>query len=437
MSAASAAVPVDDGGIPLDDADGLNDPKDQHPQAVGGAVTYLFDVDELERIEEGTDLVVFLKAVPTGRTNAHRGWVLNRVLKVLKNHELIPEAAPPTFGALNANGERTFWKVLSEQRKEDVPVLWREPVEVAINRKEPALEAASGDTGSVVVNSWVRFHTKVPAADRTDVLTGGVSLSRGVVLEELMEWTRVVAAEVSNLLKVEHPQLSNIHPELGVFNTTLELDEMITSSKSKFDVIFYQLDKSGRQESGEILDATALHFCKAGRTLNTVLFYQWLLWKDENLTFLSNALPTGVGMASGFSCPWVTAVPPPAGGAAAARGPGQAAVPSARASKEAAAEKTAAAHTQAVVGAITAVMESGSKRAMMSPDSKERKKQRELATINAAEAQAAFLQQSMRIADKAQQISELRATIFHVSFNGMPEEFKQRLMDRLEALLLG
>jgi hypothetical protein len=44
---------------------------------------------------------------------------------------------------------------------------------------------------------------------------------------------------------------------------------MITSAKSKFDVLFYQLDKSGRQESGEILDATALHYCKAGRTLNT------------------------------------------------------------------------------------------------------------------------------------------------------------------------
>jgi hypothetical protein len=48
--------------------------------------------------------------------------------------------------------------------------------------------------------TWVRFHTKVPAADRPDVLTEGVGLSRGAVLEELMEWTRVVAAEVFNLL---------------------------------------------------------------------------------------------------------------------------------------------------------------------------------------------------------------------------------------------
>jgi hypothetical protein len=142
-------------------------------------------------------------------------------------------------------------------------------------------------------------------------------------------------------------------------------------------------------------------------------------------------------MTSGFSCPWVTNAPPPTGGAAPVRGAGQAAVQSARANKEAAAERVATAHTQAVVGAINAVYESGSKRAIISPDSKERKKRRELATTNAAEAQASFLQQSTRIADKTQQINELRATIFHVSFNGMPAEFKQRLMDRLEVLLLG
>jgi hypothetical protein len=160
-SAAPAAVPVEDVGLPLDDAEGQNDPNDQHPQALGGAVTCLFDVDEIERIEEGTDLVVFLKAVPTGRTNAHRRYVLNWVLKVLKNHELIPEAAPPTFGALNANGERTYWKVISEERKEDVPVLWKEIVEAAINRKEPAVEAAGGDTGSVVVNRLVLHYAKL------------------------------------------------------------------------------------------------------------------------------------------------------------------------------------------------------------------------------------------------------------------------------------
>ncbi|KAJ1434042.1 hypothetical protein B484DRAFT_394248 [Ochromonadaceae sp. CCMP2298] len=433
---------------------GDEDPAD--PTGTFGSAAHrepLFVVEDLERIEEGTALVPFLKAVPKGRTNEHLGYLCNRILKVLKTHGLIPEAAPPTFGALNASGQRTFWKVIGEQRKVDTPLIWAEIVEAAINRLPTAVEAASADTGSVVVNryalllhlfidarahpTWVRFHTKVPAAVRSQVLTEGVSQTRGAVLEELMAWARVVAAEVTNLLKVDHPQLSTIHPELGVFNTTLELDEMITATKSKFDILFYRLHKSGRQESGEILDATALTFCKTGRTLNTALFYQWVLWKDENLSFLSNALPPGVGLESGFACPWIDATPRPAGSSAVPAGPGQPGVTSARAAKELAAEKAAAVHTEKVPGAISAAIDSASKRAMLSPDSKERKKKREEAATNASEAQAAFLQQSTRIADKAQQINELRATIFHVSFNALPEEFKKSLLDRLEVLLVG
>ncbi|KAJ1421538.1 hypothetical protein B484DRAFT_399438 [Ochromonadaceae sp. CCMP2298] len=179
---------------------------------------------DLERIEEGTALVPFLKAVPKGRTNEHLGYLCNRILKVLKTHCLIPEAAPPTFEALNANGQRTFWKVIGEQRKVDTLLIWAEIVEAAINRLPTTVE--------------VRFNNKVPAAVRSQVLTEGVGQTRGAVLEELMEWTRVVAAEVTNLLKVDHPQLSTIHPELGVFNITLELDEMITTTKAKYLFLF-------------------------------------------------------------------------------------------------------------------------------------------------------------------------------------------------------
>ncbi|KAJ1427022.1 hypothetical protein B484DRAFT_431633 [Ochromonadaceae sp. CCMP2298] len=112
----------------------------------------LFDVAELGRIEEGTDLEVFLKAVPTGRTNEHRGYLCNRVLKVLKTHSLIPIAAPSSFGALNASGQREFWKQIREQRKQDTSLVWAEICEAAINRTPPPVEPAAAESGSVVTD---------------------------------------------------------------------------------------------------------------------------------------------------------------------------------------------------------------------------------------------------------------------------------------------
>jgi hypothetical protein len=45
--------------------------------------------------------------------------------------------------------------------------------------------------------TWVRFHTKVAGPERGQLLTEGVRMTRGAVLEELLEWTRVVEGEVS------------------------------------------------------------------------------------------------------------------------------------------------------------------------------------------------------------------------------------------------
>lgn len=42
-------------------------------------------------------------------------------------------------------------------------------------------------------------------------------------------------------------------------------------------------------------------FCRYGqRTLNAPNFYQYLLWRGQDLLFLSNRLPTGVGIECGF-----------------------------------------------------------------------------------------------------------------------------------------
>jgi hypothetical protein len=163
MAAASAALPVaDDAGLPFEDGDGHNDPNDAHPQNLGGTTTCLFDIEALESIDEGTDLVDFLKAIEIGRTAAHRGYVLNRVLVVLKTHGLIPVAAPPTFGALSKSGEREFFKMIAELRRKDSPLVVKDICAAAVNRKDPAVEPATGEKGSVVSNRLALQHTIYP-----------------------------------------------------------------------------------------------------------------------------------------------------------------------------------------------------------------------------------------------------------------------------------
>ncbi|KAJ1406341.1 hypothetical protein B484DRAFT_404158, partial [Ochromonadaceae sp. CCMP2298] len=254
MSGAGADTPVEEEeSLSSQVGDGNNDPDDQHLMALGGTATCLFDIDELEGIDEGTDLETFLKEVPPGRTNAHRGYKCNRLLKVLKAHDLIPVAAPASFGGLNASGQREFWKEVREIRRQDSPLVFKEVCDAAINRKEPAVEATVADSGNVAVSrfallchtmvdarahpTWVKFHTKVAGPEREPLL-----------MEGLLEWTRFVAGEVTNLLKRNHPQVTSIHSNLGSFPTTLELDATVTEAKSKFDTLFYKLDKSGRQE---------------------------------------------------------------------------------------------------------------------------------------------------------------------------------------------
>jgi hypothetical protein len=135
MSGASADIPVErEEGLPFQDGDGNNDPDDQHPMALAGTATCLFDIEELEGIEEGTDVETFPKAVPPGRTNAHRGYVCNRLPKVLKAHDLIPVAAPASFGGLNASGQREFWRQVRELRRQDSPLVFKEVCDAAINR---------------------------------------------------------------------------------------------------------------------------------------------------------------------------------------------------------------------------------------------------------------------------------------------------------------
>jgi hypothetical protein len=72
-----------------------------------------------------------------------------------------------------------------------------------------------------------------------------------------------------------------------------------------WEVLKANLTQSGTQESGVIIDSTAYEFCKFGqRTCKLNQFYMWLLWKDQDLLFLSNSLAEGTAADSNASTPY-------------------------------------------------------------------------------------------------------------------------------------
>lgn len=120
-------------------------------------------------------------------------------------------------------------------------------------------------------------------------------------LTELMKTcVEDVAPNVSNCFGERWPALLNIHPEKGSFSDVEQFSALLTEMKNTFDILKSNLSMSGTQESGEILDGTALHFCKYGqRTAKLNHFYLWLCWKDQDLNFLSNNLLEGVATGGG------------------------------------------------------------------------------------------------------------------------------------------
>jgi hypothetical protein len=87
----------------------------------------------------------------------------------------------------------------------------------------------------------------------------------------------------------------HIHPEKGGSIDADQFGSLMTEMRNVFDVLKSNLSKSGTQESGEILDGTALEFCKyKQRTAKLNHFYVWLCWKNQDLNFLYNSLQDGV-----------------------------------------------------------------------------------------------------------------------------------------------
>lgn len=291
----------------------------------------LFTDEAMNSISDGQGILDFVATLPQGRTMYHRGLTMNRTLKEMKTAKLLPAEfeATTSYGSMNANVQRYFELQIKSLSRDRLGETFQGICEAILSKKtHSAIPAASDSVGSVVTNRyallvhtmieprfhqlWVEYNTKIPAGDRPNRLTEGVALVENDIVDRLLEATRLVAETVSNAtLKQEHPQLFNtIFPEQGQFADRAQLKKEITTCKNNFDTLWYRLNKSGRNESGDILDSTALHFCKyGGRTVNASHFYQWLLWKGKDLLFLSNRLDEGVGLECGFeTVPYALAV---------------------------------------------------------------------------------------------------------------------------------
>jgi hypothetical protein len=82
-----------------------------------------------------------------------------------------------------------------------------------------------------------------------------------------------VAPNVRNCFGARWPALMHIHPEKGGFTDAEQFGSLMTEMRNVFDVLKSNLSKSGTQESGEILDGTALEFCKYHQRLrNSIIF---------------------------------------------------------------------------------------------------------------------------------------------------------------------
>ena len=140
------------------------------------------------------------------------------------------------------------------------------------------------------------YFTKIPPKGKNQLMVDGVKQHRMSQIAALMKLCmEEVAPNVRNCFGARWPALVHIYPDKGGFTDAEQFGSLMTEKRNVFDVLKSNLSKSGTQESGEILDGTALEFCKYNqRTAKLNHFYLWLCWKDQDLNFLSNSLLEGV-----------------------------------------------------------------------------------------------------------------------------------------------
>ena len=291
------------------------------------ALSSMFTIERMNSMNTGANLLEFLNSIPTGRTMYHRGLTFTRVLKSMKNLDLLHPSQQyeniNSYGGLNSQQKNYFEGVIQSLNRRTDPENFQTVAEsiLGANRRVDFIPVADVEVGSVTVNRyallchamvdprltplWVNYNTSITAGNRHNALTEGISVSNNEHIDALISAIiDTVKSDVSNILKHEYNIFNNIHPEHGNFSRDVrhQFTSLVTQAKNNFDTLWYRLDKSGRNENGDILDATAMNFCKYGqRTVNVSHFYQYMLWKDQDLLFLSNRLPDTVGIECGFT----------------------------------------------------------------------------------------------------------------------------------------
>lgn len=299
VSSGSETEESRDAALPVavsDESETNNHPSDVNvngveevPSETNPLVTLASHSDEvLNALLNGGALSTYLKSIPPARNAGGISYVMNRVVKALMG--LFPEffrdktgfESFSTFNNLPADAKIQVYTLVSSLNKEDVGF---DVTLKAIQNKLstiPAIVAAVADSnnGSVIMNRIAliammlihpqtqldvnRYYEKFGKADRHHILTEGVIAKSNEYLQVLLQWCDMLAGQLTNPFTDEYPILRIINPSLGRVQNVDQLRKGMTEIRSTYSSLKCKLETSGRNESGEILDTTALKFCRDG-----------------------------------------------------------------------------------------------------------------------------------------------------------------------------
>lgn len=281
-------------------------------------------VENIRAVNSGDEFFACLQAIPPGRNAKSQGYSYNRFIKVLNASGNLPvEFTELNYGSMKIGPKNMLHGIIKSLRLETHGKKLFDDLKDSLLFSydvQPAAVTTDVPPEGITVNRWALlaefyihpasrdahedYFTKIPPAGKNQLLTDGMKQHRMSQVAALMKLCiEEVAPNVRNCFGARWPALINIHPEKGGFADAEQFGSLMTEMRNVFDVLKSNLSKSGTQESGEILDGTALEFCKYHqRTAKLNHFYLWLCWKDQDLNFLSNSLREGVA-TGGDSAP--------------------------------------------------------------------------------------------------------------------------------------
>ena len=262
--------------VPVDVAVEVNEPNEALPVLA----------DNLHLAVTGVALLQYLQALLPGKAAKNQGYSYNRVIKVLNNSGHFPADIGNSYGIMKPQQPLQLHGILQNLSTESRGTDLFEKLKDAIaNNVETIVSIKDNESeGGVVVNRWAlmiefyvhpssrdeltRYFTKLTSDERPAVLTDGIANYKKNLATEL---TRIcmeeVAPNVRNCFVENWPALSSIHPENGGFSSPDIFSQLLREVLSSFDVLKSNLSKSGSQESGAILDSTALEFISTASVL--------------------------------------------------------------------------------------------------------------------------------------------------------------------------